>query len=80
LRNHETAVTDTDQSNFIVIIFLQTCSSATTANNGETKMASAENVDSTNGTVEVGEMTSKDYYFDSYAHFGIHEVRQNKRR
>ena len=21
------------------------------------------------------EMTSKDYYFDSYAHFGIHEVR-----
>ena len=20
-----------------------------------------------------GEMTSKDYYFDSYAHFGIHE-------
>lgn len=25
-----------------------------------------------NGKVE--EMTSKDYYFDSYAHFGIHEV------
>lgn len=23
----------------------------------------------------VDEMTSKDYYFDSYAHFGIHEVR-----
>lgn len=22
------------------------------------------------------EMTSKDYYFDSYAHFGIHEVRE----
>lgn len=22
----------------------------------------------------VNEMTSKDYYFDSYAHFGIHEV------
>ena len=22
----------------------------------------------------VDEMTSKDYYFDSYAHFGIHEV------
>lgn len=21
------------------------------------------------------DMTSKDYYFDSYAHFGIHEVR-----
>jgi len=33
---------------------------------------------STNGTgpaedVTVDEMTSKDYYFDSYAHFGIHE-------
>lgn len=31
----------------------------------------------TNGTtaeeVPVDEMTSKDYYFDSYAHFGIHE-------
>jgi len=23
--------------------------------------------------VPVDEMTSKDYYFDSYAHFGIHE-------
>lgn len=22
----------------------------------------------------IDEMTSKDYYFDSYAHFGIHEV------
>lgn len=26
------------------------------------------------GKVPVNEMTSKDYYFDSYAHFGIHEV------
>lgn len=26
-----------------------------------------------NGSVTVGEMTSMDYYFDSYAHFGIHE-------
>lgn len=24
---------------------------------------------------DYNEMTSKDYYFDSYAHFGIHEVR-----
>ena len=24
-------------------------------------------------TILQGEMTSKDYYFDSYAHFGIHE-------
>ncbi|KAL3841546.1 hypothetical protein ACJMK2_019671 [Sinanodonta woodiana] len=28
---------------------------------------------SPNGNVQVDEMTSKDYYFDSYAHFGIHE-------
>jgi len=27
-----------------------------------------------NGSVSLEEMTSKDYYFDSYAHFGIHEV------
>lgn len=25
------------------------------------------------GNVNVEEMTSRDYYFDSYAHFGIHE-------
>ena len=36
-------------------------------------------VSSTNGptstpVVSIDEMTSKDYYFDSYAHFGIHEV------
>ena len=24
------------------------------------------------------DMTSKDYYFDSYAHFGIHEVSQRE--
>ena len=27
-----------------------------------------------NGYVALEDMTSKDYYFDSYAHFGIHEV------
>lgn len=26
-----------------------------------------------NNDVKVEEMTSRDYYFDSYAHFGIHE-------
>lgn len=26
------------------------------------------------GKIPVNEMTSRDYYFDSYAHFGIHEV------
>ena len=26
------------------------------------------------------DMTSKDYYFDSYAHFGIHEVSVNSLR
>lgn len=28
---------------------------------------------STKDEVNVEEMTSRDYYFDSYAHFGIHE-------
>ena len=28
----------------------------------------------TNEGGNADEMTSKDYYFDSYAHFGIHEV------
>lgn len=39
------------------------------------------NQESQNGSSEqkyirpaYNEMTSKDYYFDSYAHFGIHEV------
>jgi len=27
------------------------------------------------GKIAPDQMTSKDYYFDSYAHFGIHEVR-----
>ena len=27
----------------------------------------------TTGNIALEEMTSKDYYFDSYAHFGIHE-------
>ena len=26
-------------------------------------------------STNISDMTSKDYYFDSYAHFGIHEVR-----
>lgn len=29
--------------------------------------------DSNHVQIENSEMTSKDYYFDSYAHFGIHE-------
>jgi len=37
------------------------------------KTAAAEAM--ANGSVCLEEMTSKDYYFDSYAHFGIHEVR-----
>lgn len=27
-----------------------------------------------NGVAKASDLTSKDYYFDSYAHFGIHEV------
>ena len=35
-----------------------------------------ETVNGGSGDTKVGieEMTSRDYYFDSYAHFGIHEV------
>ena len=29
--------------------------------------------DTKKGQLPIEEMTSKDYYFDSYAHFGIHE-------
>ena len=32
----------------------------------------------TSANIEVNEMTSKDYYFDSYAHFGIHEGNHNR--
>jgi protein arginine N-methyltransferase 1 len=35
------------------------------------KMSAGEDVP--NGSVSLEEMTSKDYYFDSYAHYGIHE-------
>ncbi|ELU01488.1 hypothetical protein CAPTEDRAFT_173477 [Capitella teleta] len=57
---------------------METCAAIpTTPTNGETKMAAAPGESATpaavNGNVEVAEMTSKDYYFDSYAHFGIHE-------
>ena len=53
----------------------QTAPSQTTENiNGM-----AEPTPTTNGPKDgkgagIEEMTSKDYYFDSYAHFGIHEV------
>lgn len=35
--------------------------------------SSCQNGVKENSEVKVGEMTSRDYYFDSYAHFGIHE-------
>lgn len=31
-------------------------------------------IDKSGPKVSYEEMTSRDYYFDSYAHFGIHEV------
>jgi hypothetical protein len=40
-------------------------------------MATGDSNQADNGVVAekpvLAEMTSKDYYFDSYAHFGIHE-------
>lgn len=42
--------------------------------NGEISKGGEEVMEVQNGaTVNADEMTSKDYYFDSYAHFGIHE-------
>ena len=35
--------------------------------------ASVEKPEKPVGDLSQGEMTSKDYYFDSYTHFGIHE-------
>ena len=32
-----------------------------------------ERMESQRAVLKADEMTSKDYYFDSYAHFGIHE-------
>lgn len=37
------------------------------------KGGATANGENPNPDVDVDEMTSKDYYFDSYAHFGIHE-------
>ena len=36
-------------------------------------MAASASASTSNGTPNVGDMTSRDYYADSYAHFGIHE-------
>lgn len=44
----------------------------TAVSNGE--MSASEAANDAADRVAYGEMTSKDYYFDSYAHFGIHEV------
>ena len=49
------------------VITLQTAPSQSTA-------APANGAPTANGPTSIDEMTSKDYYFDSYAHFGIHEV------
>lgn len=38
--------------------------------NGQPKDDKSE---SSRSAIRADEMTSKDYYFDSYAHFGIHE-------
>lgn len=48
-------------------IFQQATTNGPTTTNGQS------------GAGDVGseEMTSKDYYFDSYAHFGIHEVHES---
>ena len=52
-----------------VLFSFQTCNQPTPA--------AATNGPLVNGKADfkaASDMTSKDYYFDSYAHFGIHEV------
>jgi hypothetical protein len=49
---------------------MQTNESTTT-----TPVAPQATVELTKNGLPVNDMTSKDYYFDSYAHFGIHEVK-----
>lgn len=39
----------------------------------ETKSESTNGLQKKDNKMVVDEMTSRDYYFDSYAHFGIHE-------
>jgi len=51
----------------------QSISSKNVLINGNSKLNyNNETLDAS--TKPINEMTSKDYYFDSYAHFGIHEV------
>merc|ERR1711976_55893 len=53
---------------------METGSSTIPTTNSNSNMTTPSNTEATtNGPVNVEEMTSKDYYFDSYAHFGIHE-------
>ena len=51
---------------------MQTINDSTVTTNGQTTVKNGKD------GVAVNEMTSKDYYFDSYAHFGIHEVSESK--
>nr|XP_018904657.1 PREDICTED: protein arginine N-methyltransferase 1 isoform X2 [Bemisia tabaci]XP_018904658.1 PREDICTED: protein arginine N-methyltransferase 1 isoform X2 [Bemisia tabaci] len=43
------------------------------ANSVPVKQIVVENKNGLDSSVHIDEMTSQDYYFDSYAHFGIHE-------
>ena len=52
------------------------CAAAVPLTNGDFKIKLSAPLDEkppANETTKIEEMTSKDYYFDSYAHFGIHE-------
>lgn len=50
-----------------------TSPSASTDDLKKEAAATAKPANGKEDDVEPGDMTSKDYYFDSYAHFGIHE-------
>ena len=49
----------------------------TSSTNGPSVDVVKVNGDEATPNKPADEMTSRDYYFDSYAHFGIHEVRNS---
>ena len=63
-------------SNAFCILLSKATGGNGSGNNSNTNATVAPDTDiKSNGHVKPDDMTSKDYYFDSYAHFGIHEVR-----
>ncbi|KAG2455387.1 ANM1 methyltransferase, partial [Polypterus senegalus] len=65
---------------WLSVCLTDACSAARTEALADLEMAECSSMEVSSGQAEASEkpaaedMTSKDYYFDSYAHFGIHEI------